>query len=333
MKQTEIYKLMSRYVSKTLTPSEWEALRDLLNHTDDECLSEVLENLWMEFSFSPEQIPPESELAAIFAKIRRHTASTNIREIVRYAGRVAVILLIVFLTGVSGYLYKDHAYRVDLGAKEVVVDAARGQKIVVTLPDSSVVYLNSESSLRYRQDFGYKDRKVSFKGEAFFQVHRDEARKFVVGTEHLNAEVLGTDFNFYAYEDEQVVELSLIAGSVKVETKGLPLTALYVKPHEKVIYDKLSGNLRKEKANIRFETAWVRGELMFRSEPIENVFYKIERRFGVLIYMKGEGFGSDRFTGYFAYDDVRDVMNDLKMHYKFTYKMEGENIWIDTGEK
>jgi ferric-dicitrate binding protein FerR (iron transport regulator) len=323
---------MLRYVSKTIASSEWEELRGLLDHTDDKHLSDVLETLWIETGFSLKQMPSENELDAIFAKIRKNTKRTDIREIVRDIGRIAIILLIVFLTGVSGYLYKDRIYRMDLGAKEVVVDAARGQKIVVTLPDNSVVYLNSESSLRYRQDFGYENRTVSFKGEAFFEICKDEARKFIVSTEYLNVEVLGTHFNFYAYEDEQVVELSLITGSVKVETKELPVKTLYVKPNEKATYNKLSGNLRKENANIRFETAWMRGELMFRSEPIEHVFYKIERRFGVRVHINGKGFDSDRFTGYFAYDDIRDVMDELKTHYKFTYKIKGENIWIDTGE-
>jgi ferric-dicitrate binding protein FerR (iron transport regulator) len=332
MEQMNIYKLLSRYVSKTITVSEWNELKTLLENVDDEELSDMLELLWKNVEYIHDNRPSERELKKIYAYIRKNTKRTDMKKTVRRLWRVAVILVIAFLTGISGYLYKDRAYRMDIGAKEVMVDAARGQKMKVTLPDSSVVYLNSESSLRYRQDFGYENRTVSFEGEAFFEVRKDEVRKFIVSTEHLNAEVLGTSFNFYADENEQVVELSLITGSVKVETKETPRKILHVKPNEKVIYDKRSGSLKKENTNIRFETAWMRGELMFRSEPIENVFHKIERRFGVRVHIDGKGFGSDRFTGYFAYDDVRDVIDELKTHYKFTCKIEGENIWIDTGE-
>ena len=333
MKEEKIYNLLSRYVSKTITPDEWEELKAILEETDDEQLSGRMDMMWEKMEYPQENIPSEKQLAKIYNNVRWKTKDKDlVKRTLRYTLRIAAVLLIVFLTGVTGYLYKDREYRIDLGDKDVIVNVARGQKVMLTLPDSSVVHLNSESMLSYKQDFGYKDRKVNFKGEAFFEVRKDVAKKFIVGTEYLDVEVTGTSFNFYAYENAEVVELALINGSVNVQTRTIPVKGLSVKPNEKVVYDKRTGSLKLEKANIRFDTAWTRNELVFRSEPMKNVLREIERHYGVYIHVDDDAFTSDKFTGYFAYNSVRDVMEELKTHYKFKFKIEGEQILIYNGD-
>ena len=329
MKKNNAIKMLSRYASKTIKPSEWNEFKTLIEDTDDEQLSDAMSLIWENTEYSQGNIPSEEILGKIYKNVRKETKNKDSgRKIFRYVIRVAAVVLIAILTGISGYLYKDREYRIDLGGKDVVVNVARGQKVMLTLPDSSVVCLNSESSLRYRQDFGYKDRTVSFTGEAMFEVRKDVTKKFVVSTEYLNAEVLGTSFNFYAYEDEEEIELALISGDVRVETKSLPVKEVRVRPDEKVIYNKKTGSLKLEKANIRFDTAWTRDELVFRSVPLKNVLHEIERRYGVNINVEGEALGDDRFTGYFAYKDVRDVLEELKTHYMFKYKINGDQIII-----
>jgi Fe2+-dicitrate sensor, membrane component len=329
MKKKNTFKLLSRYASKTIKPSEWDEFRSLIEVTNDDELSDAMNLLWENTGYSQENTPSKEILGKIYNNVLKETKNKDSgRKIFRYAIRVAAVVLIAILTGISGYLYQDREYRINLGGKDVIVNVARGQKVMLTLPDSSVVYLNSESSLRYRQDFGYKDRTVSFMGEAMFEVRKDISKKFVVSTEYLNAEVLGTSFNFYAYESEDEVELALISGGVRVETKTQPVREARVKPDEKVIYNKKTGSLKLEKANIRFDTAWTRDELVFRSKPLKDVLHEIERRYGVNINVEGEALGDDRFTGYFAYKDVRDVLEELKMHYMIKYKISGDQILI-----
>lgn len=351
MEKVKLYQLLSRYLSKSIQPSEWDELVVLLENSDDANVSDVLERLWEEEAYMQTNRSFERELEEILANIRAHAdaavsidpssddaiAPTPKRFVrnnpLRVVFRIAGILLIIISVGLGGYFYKDREFMAYLRQKEMVVHAAGGQRIIVTLPDSSVVHLNSASSLSYKQDFGYKDRNVRLEGEAFFEIRTDEAKKFTVQTEHLQAEVLGTCFNFYAYENENVVELALVEGSVSIETKRQPFKQIRLKPEEKVVYDKKTGSLKLEKANISFDTAWMRGELVFRSELIEDVLYKIERRYGVTITVLGEGLQSDRFTGYFGSHEIRDVMDELKTHYNFTYKVEGEQIWINTGDE
>ncbi len=333
MEENRIYKLLSRYVLKTIAPSEWSELKVLLEQASDEKLLELLEKIWAETKYPDYNMPSEEDLRDIYITVRKKTEPAPLKKILYYTLRTAGVFTIMCLTGLSLYLYKDRKYRIALGEKDVIVNVAKGQKVTVTLPDNSVVYLNAESTLSYKQNFGYKNRSLAFKGEAFFDIRKEKGKRFVINTEHLKATVLGTSFNFSAYENAETVELTLITGAVKIATNTASPKEIFVKPHEKAIYNKLSGALKLEKANVRLETAWMNGDLIFRSETIATVLSEVERKYGVKIQISGVPLKYDKFTGTFIDEDIHDVMEILKTHYKFKYKIEGANVWIYTEAK
>jgi ferric-dicitrate binding protein FerR (iron transport regulator) len=330
MTDIRTYDLFSRYASKTIRPDEWKELKILLAEADDDKLLLLMEQLWEKSGQEQNQLPAKKELDRIFTGIRKTIRRQPISTMLYRTLRVAGIFLICLLTGISVYLYHDRGQMEDMGRNEVVLTVVKGQKATITLPDGSIVHLNSESSLRYLQNYGYAERKVNLDGEAFFEVKRDTVKKFTVRTEYLNVEVLGTSFNVYAYEKENTVEMTLVSGYVKIETQTTPSHTIYVKPYEKAVYDKTTGKLHLVATDTHFDTAWMRGALVFRSEPIANVMSKIERRYGVYIHIEGEWPERDLFTGYFDSEHITDIMKILKTHYKFNYKIKGKDIWIST---
>lgn len=85
----------------------------------------------------------------------------------------------------------------------------------VLLPDSTVVHLNSESSLRYPTFFAGDVRQVELNGEAYFDVTHHPRKRFIVSTpHHSQVEVYGTSFNVEAYGNETPISTTLIKGSV-----------------------------------------------------------------------------------------------------------------------
>ena len=192
--------------------------------------------------------------------------------------------------------------------------------------------LNSGSYISYLQSFGKKVREIKLSGEAFFEVTKDPKKKFIVNTEYINIEVLGTTFNVYAYEKENTVEMVLLTGQVKINTNKAPYQSYYVKPNEKISLDKQSGTLKIKKTDARFETAWLRDEMVFRSERLETVFDKLERKYGVTIQYENFKQENDRFTGSFNNEELTGILDILKIHYHFTYKVLGNRIII-YGEK
>lgn len=209
-----------------------------------------------------------------------------------------------------------------------MVEAQNGHRAAVILPDGSKVNLNSGSYISYQQSFGKKAREVKLSGEAFFEVTKDPKKKFIVHTEYINIEVLGTTFNVYAYERENTVEMVLLTGKVKINTNKAPYQSYYVKPNEKISLDKQSGSLKIKKTDARFETAWLRDEMVFRSERLETVFDKLERKYGVTIQYDNLKQDNDRFTGSFNNEEITGILDILKIHYHFSYKVQGNKIKI-----
>lgn len=325
MRESRLYDLLSKYLDHTITTEELKELRLWVNLSDDEELSLLLSYLWeKDRVMTPIN---KSIIKNIFVKIRKQTWKNRLMLIADKLLRAAAILLIPLLSGLLAYLYFNPVND-NRSVGELIVLADRGEKARVTLPDGSKVRLNAESSVSYKPDFGKELRKVDLKGEAFFEVVKDKDKPFVVHTEYLDVEALGTSFNVYAYEKENVIEMSLVSGRIKVTTSSSPFRTVFLNPDEKVLFYKSSGKITVEKTDNRFETAWLRGDLVFRSTRLSDVLTKIERRYGVTIYMDNNSLSNDLFTGNFDSEYIGEVMDLLKKHYGFSYNIRGDTIYV-----
>lgn len=90
------------------------------------------------------------------------------------------------------------------------------EPITLTLPDSSRVTLYPASRIQYAQSFVSKDRSVFLEGEALFDVTRDEQRPFLVYTNGLTTQVLGTSFLIKAYDEQKEITVTVKTGRVAV---------------------------------------------------------------------------------------------------------------------
>lgn len=317
--------LLTKYISNSITKEELEELKIHINISDDEKVLSELSTLWE--SYSTVDIKEPSVLKEAFKIIEINTRTQTIRKQLRYLLRIAGILLLPVLCTLATYLYMDKQAQPFIN-NQVIVEAQNGHRAAVVLPDGSKVNLNSGSNISYKQSFGKKAREVKLSGEAFFEVTKDPKKKFIVHTEYIDIEVLGTTFNVYAYEKENTVEMVLLTGQVKINTNKAPYQSYYVKPNEKISLDKQSGSLKIKKTDARFETGWLRDEIVFRSERLETVFDKLERKYGVTIQYDNLKQDNDRFTGSFNNEEITGILDILKIHYHFSYKVQGNKIII-----
>ncbi len=105
--------------------------------------------------------------------------------------RYAAILVLMCFTGLSVYYYMERTMTI----KDLVVTVNKGQKTNVTLPDGSLVWINSDSKLSYGSRFDTKERFVILEGEAYFDVAYDKNRPFIVEAKGMRIKVHGTEFN------------------------------------------------------------------------------------------------------------------------------------------
>lgn len=321
--------LLHKFRSGDITPAEFQDLRTRMDIISDVELKHFLETEWEEF----EDNSPLSEEKMKTLYEGLHIRSEEVKPrftLKRYWIQIAASLLLLIAGSLTVLTFMQRNEINALAEQNVVIRSGDYGKSLVTLPDGTIVHLNAKSSLTYSQDFGRNDRKVALSGEGFFEVKKDTEKKFTVGTGYMDITVLGTKFNVYAYEAKDIVEMSLVEGSVDVTTSRPPYQSIRVKPNEKVVYNKRTGNLLHERTTNKMETAWINKELVFRSERLEDVFRCLSRKFAVTFSVDDETLLNDVYTGTFDDENVESIMRVLKYHYKFKYTNEDGVISIQT---
>ena len=321
--------LLHKFRSGDITPAEFQDLRTHMDTISDVELKHLLEAEWEEFEdHSPLS---EEKMKTLYEGL--HIRSEEVKPrftLKRYWMQIAASLLLLIAGSLTVLTFMQRNEINALAEQNVVIRSGDYGKSLVTLPDGTIVHLNAKSSLTYSQDFGRNDRKVALSGEGFFEVKKDTEKKFTVGTGYMDIAVLGTKFNVYAYETKDIVEMSLVEGSVDVTTSRPPYQSIRVKPNEKVVYNKRTGNLLHERTSNKMETAWMNKELVFRSERLENVFRCLSRKFAVTFSVDDETLLNDVYTGTFDDENVESIMRVLKYHYNFKYTNEDGVISIQT---
>jgi len=213
------------------------------------------------------------------------------REFSQYYQRIAAVLFIPLILGLSFFVFFSPSGHENFYLSE----APLGQKAKLELPDSSTVWLNSGSRIRYSSGFNKKDRAVELTGEAFFEVHKDKGKPFVVHTPFLDVQVTGTRFNVNAYDDEPVVETALVEGSVnltlKDRNKKFKLT-----PGNVLSYSKRSKEISSSKLNEEATISWKENRLIFINDDFSKLVRKMEKWFDVKVIYNPADFKDNKLT-------------------------------------
>ncbi|MDO3695156.1 FecR domain-containing protein [Wenyingzhuangia sp. chi5] len=204
-----------------------------------------------------------------------------------------------------------------------------GKTFKVVLSDGTTVFLNAGSSLRYPEYFDVEGaREVYLKGEAFFNVTKDEAHPFIVKTQDALVQVLGTQFNLSAYDDDETVHCELLEG--KVLFSNLSKTSVALTSGEQALVNKGSSDVQKSTVAVSEYTSWMRGELIFSETPFPQIVKKIERSFNVKINNHYAVLGNQVFSGIIKVKngDVKELFELFKIDTPFQYNITGTIIEI-----
>lgn len=225
--------------------------------------------------------------------------------------RVAAVLFLPLLAASLLQYYRGKSEPVRM----LEVRTNPGMITSVVLPDSTVVHLNSESSLRYPTSFAKSgQRNVELKGEAFFEVTKDAEKHFVVSIpHHSQIEVLGTSFNVEAYEDERNISTTLIEGKVNFSfLSGNIKKQLALNPGHKIVYDSKNNEARLYKTSGETETSWKDGKIIFNDTPLEDALHILEKRYNVAFIQANTRLDGS-FTGTFTSQRLERILEYFKL--------------------
>lgn len=209
----------------------------------------------------------------------------------------------------------------------IVKDIPYGKKIQMQLPDGTLVWVNSGSSIRYPASFSAAKREIFLEGEAFFDVVHDVKRPFIIHTGKVFTEVLGTAFDIRAY-GASTMSVTVARGKVSV---GVPEKLLGVlTPNQTVNYSFKSGIASTRRVDAS-KLKWMNGELSLSNTTLAEANQELERWFNVKIDIQGGMVLSNnhRFSATFLnHENIDQVMKVLSELCRFNYQLNGRHIII-----
>ena len=188
-----------------------------------------------------------------------------------------------------------------------------GVKGSIILPDGSEVILNSASTLRTPAQFENGKRVVELEGEGYFKVESNPDWPMYVRTKKgVTVKVTGTEFNLSTYSDDAALKLTLVRGKVSL-LDDKDETEVQVRESEEVVVGakaKLEKPSRKT-ADMKLNTSWKDGYLVFDNTPIREVIKKMERWYGVEITVADARVMNNTFTASFRSESLQQVLTLL----------------------
>jgi len=238
--------------------------------------------------------------------------------------KIAASAIIILGVGFGGWWMNGHFHK---GIKSAVVqfEAPKGEKSRVVLADGSLVWLNSQTTLKYD---ALNPRKVTLDGEAYFEVDKDRKHPFeVVTVSGMKVVVTGTRFNLRCLESEPYVETTLEEGEVMIRgDKDNQLAVL--KPGQQAQYDTKTKEVRVQEVTPDDYSLWKNNELRFSDVSFAELAPRIERWYGVTVKLDPKISSTDRFTMTIKTESLRELLNMMQLTSKFNYKIEGVQVEI-----
>ena len=196
------------------------------------------------------------------------------------------------------------------------------QRIAAIL-SSTVVHLNSESSLRYPTFFAGDVRQVELNGEAYFDVTHHPRKRFIVSTpHHSQVEVYGTSFNVEAYGNETPISTTLIKGSVGFiykNNKGKFQKSM-LSPRQKLVYSPQTGDIKCYVTSGESEISWKDGKLIFNDTPLDEVLHMLGKRFNVEFVLSNKELKGCSFTGTFTHQRLERIMEYFRISSRIRWR-------------
>ncbi len=253
------------------------------------------------------------------------------QPLIRLAGVFLVLLLTIAIY--NSYKLKDP---VETSIEKFITKSnPRGQKSQISLPDGTVLWLNSESEVSYPISFGEQKRNLKLKGEAFFEVAKDKEKPFTVLVNDIEVVALGTSFNINAFPENQSVTVALVTGKVLVKetlaarnTEKPHFKDIILIPGESLSYDLNDFSIEKSFFDFSLDISWKEGTIIFNNASYEEVKSTLERWFNVKIAVSNNVHKEWQFSGEFKRESLDRILEHIGFIESFKFQKRGNEITI-----
>lgn len=193
-----------------------------------------------------------------------------------------------------------------------------GKRAFLKLADGTSLWINSGSTVIYPAKFEKRQREIYVEGEVFADVYHDATRPFVVKTDRVDIQVLGTTFNVTAYKEDAETNIVLVKGAINVKPQNGGTAA--VRPNQIFTYSNRGCTLKE--VNVENYISWREGMYVFHNEPIENILLRLSRYYNVTVIFPASASGITCSGKLELKDDMNELLEGLSEITSMNYSMK-----------
>ena len=203
-----------------------------------------------------------------------------------------------------------------------------GGEYFLMLSDGTKVFLNSDSELKYPVEFIGDKRVVDLDGEAYFEVHKDNQRPFIVRMNGAEVIVLGTSFNVNTYGDDGRIYTTLVNGSVRVVSEKNRQERVLT-PGMQGVMDMQTGQLTVREVDVEPYVAWREGRFVFRAMTLDLIMQQLQRWYDFEVFYQNPELKDYELRGVIKRDmDLDKVLSVIKATTDIDFEVKGKVITI-----
>lgn len=319
--------LLHRLIAGTTTEEENRQLMEWFR----QCASKeeffmLFETAWKE---SPDEMPRDVQ-ERMYRRLSRELDEKKSKTILlrsRFSWKIwpqIAVACIIIVLGLVNYRMSDKQKQ--LSTQNFMLLAEKGQRAFITLPDSTKVWLNSDTKISYPADYGLKERNVTLVGEAYFEVAKNPDKRFIVEAKGMQVEALGTSFNVNAYQNDNKIIASLFSGSVRV---SYDRHVAILEPHESIRVDLLNRSFSRYKDESMQNIAlWRKNEITFDGESLEEITHIMSRLYNTTICIEDESLKKVCYIGTIRNNNLENFIDIISLTTPVVYENKGDTVFL-----
>ena len=290
--------------------------------------SELIRHLnFQENEISVDSIEAEWEdLISRIEDKKSKTIQSQMRGLYTTWQKIAAILIIPLLI-LSG-IYITNKIKIQDNEQYTEIITQKGSKNKLILPDSSVVILNSGSTLKYSDRYNKKERNLILTGEGYFHVAKNPDIPFHVSFNGNEVTALGTKFTIRDFENENYSKVIMIEGEVSFESPNKPEETILSRG-DKLIFLEETESVLISRCDVEIETAWINNLLIIDNDSFESLIKKLENWYGVHISIEGYASCIDsRYKITLKTETLKESLELINYLTPMDYEINGAEVTI-----
>jgi len=334
--------LSSKYFIEELEKEEFNELTELIKNPEFKERFEWFRNNWEDDQADPgytfDMKRGKNMTASMIGKVdpgfvfpRTEQKSPVSRSPLELSFRrwmgIAAAIAIIAASAITLNTLKSPRGETEMPLSYSVVSTQVGQHSDVSLPDGSSVFMNSSSKFIRPVEFSGNERVVQLIGEAYFEIAPEPDRPFIIHSDQVLTQVLGTKFNVKSYPGEDIVSISVVEGSVRVSKKN-PNSGGWIKivAGEEYVFNRSTMSEEVRVFSEHKVLGWREGRFVFDSSPLQRVLPIISRKYDVDFELDNENLNQCLLTAEFDNEDLETILDVISFANDIDYEYCGRKI-------